>query len=113
VAADLAAGRRCRIGAERRTEPRVEALDRLEDPDHRHLGQILELLTVALELPGDDAGQPPVVFDDLVAHRPVAGRPVVGDRFLGASGHQPVSLGAAMIHWRVLLVSQRRVSPRC
>src|SRR5205085_11889921 len=55
----------------------VEAVDRLEQADRRHLDEVVERLAAAAEAPGQVLGQPEMGADELFAQRGVAGTAVL------------------------------------
>ena len=105
VALDLAEDRRHRERRERRLAGRVEAVDRLQQPERRDLDQVVELLAAALVAAGELARQRQEPRDErlarggvalaVVAHqqpavlvrarRPVSGRGVLWDAAVPAT----------------------------
>ena len=83
-------------GGERRPEVGVVALDGLEDPEHRHLDQVVQGLALVGEALGAVERQPAVVLDERVAQLAVAGRPVPPEPFaVVAALVVPAGAGAA------------------
>jgi hypothetical protein len=57
----------------------VEALDRLEHAELRHLDQIVDGLTPALEPAGAPQSDPAVLFHERVSHGSIPGAPVLAE----------------------------------
>jgi len=59
--------------------PGIETLDRLQQPDERHLLQIVELFTAIREAARDMCGEALVSLDEFVSELPLAGSPILDE----------------------------------
>lgn len=84
MTAQLAPDRRHRERAERRTPLRLEALDRLEQPEQRHLGEVLERLTATCEPADQRPREPRVLLDQPVPQLARPGAPVLAEQLVRA-----------------------------
>jgi hypothetical protein len=89
VAPQLAHHRRHGEGGEHHAVGGIEALDRLQHPDRRHLQQVLDRLALAGEAPGAVLREPAVLLDQLVADGPVVGLAVPAEALVDHFALEP------------------------
>ncbi len=83
---------------------RIEAVDRLQEPERGDLDEIVEVLATALIAPGELAGERQEALDERLAGRLVAGMRALQQQPIGARPRGP----ALRIRW----ICSRRVCAR-
>src|SRR5829696_4677025 len=96
VALDLALDRPAGERRERAAVVRVEAIDGLDEPEHRDLADVVVLGAGRAEPPGDVGGQPHVPLDEHVAQVALAGAMELDEELVVGVGHrEPASESAS------------------
>jgi hypothetical protein len=104
VALELAEDRRDGEGRERRLTRRIEAVDRLQEPERGDLDEIVEVLATALIATGELAGERQEAL-----HERLAGRLIAGVRALQ---QEPIGTGPRSPALRIRWICSRRLSAR-